>query len=209
MRSTDHGRYERLIRVGVWLNERRRHEAGPHLCETRLLEPPGRRRGVRELPGLLPGREIGLEARFAHQRRGAIVKASDIRAASALGNHVAAWLQRGVEAAKKLGMVAHPVKGRGAEYRVSNWAHGQRRGIRDDELDLAVESRAYKVPGDLQHVGRQIDADDAAMWETFEQLFGQPAGSAADVEDELVALEREPVEHDDAPIKLRCRDLVI
>src|SRR4030095_16195730 len=141
MRSTDHGRDERLIRLGIWLNERRRHEACPHLRETRLLEPPGRRRGVRELPGLLPRREVGLEARVAHQRRGAMVKASNIRAAATLGNDSPARLQRGVEAAKKLGMVANPVKCRGAEYRVSNRAHGQRRGIRHDELDSAIESR--------------------------------------------------------------------
>src|SRR4029453_7176745 len=108
MRTTDDGRNERLIRVGIWLNERRCHKTRPHVCETRFLEPPSGRRGVRELPGLLPRREVGLEARVAHQRRGAIVKASDIRAAATLGDDLPARLQRGVEAAKKLGMVANP-----------------------------------------------------------------------------------------------------
>lgn len=115
----------------------------------------------------------------------------DVPLAAALGDKPAAGLERSVEVLEQPVVVGDPVEGGGGEDRVDGRVEHELREVGDAELDLRRQLRA----GLLDHGGRAVDADHAAVRQPLEQRRRHPPGAAARVEHPLVPGEDQAVEY--------------
>jgi hypothetical protein len=98
-------------------------------------------------------------------------------------------------------MIAHSVKGGGAEDRIDLGVNGQRSRVGDDQLNAPIV-RLQIVARHAHHVRRQIDTDDAPVWQFGEQQLSQSTGPTAHVDHALASAEREAREHGSAPFDM-------
>src|SRR6185436_3015885 len=80
--------------------------------------------------------------------------------------------------------------------------------IGDDVLDPLPE---WREPGTrcIDHRRRPVECDDATAGQAGGEQLSDTAAPAAGIEDALVAVEREAVQHDLAPARLRVGDAVV
>jgi hypothetical protein len=181
----------------------------------------------RDRPGLQPRPDVGEacgaqalrrlagagevpRARPACERR--MVDARDrlcdvghVARAAALGDELAARLQRGVEAGEQPLVVVDPVEGGGAQDRVDGLVELEVQQVDGERLDAVAEA----PPGLVDHRLRAVDRHHVAVRHPLQQQGGHPPGAAAGVEDPLVAAQVEPLQDVAAPRLLGRGDPVV
>ena len=96
-------------------------------------------------------------------------------------------------------VVGDPVERRGRQDRVDRPVDRQRRAeVGDDVLDPVAEAGEPLARG-LDHRRRPVERDDPAARQALGEQLGDAAAAAAGVEDPLVAVERQAIEHDRRP----------
>lgn len=102
-------------------------------------------------------------------------------------------------------MIADPVEGRGREHGVHRLGWLELQEVADAQVDGRAETFARRV----DHRGRRVDADHPAARQAPNELFGDPARTAAGVHDALVARKLEALEDPQAHLGLRTGEAVI
>jgi hypothetical protein len=101
------------------------------------------------------------------------------------------------------------VERRGREDRVDRLCDRERRAeVRLDELD-PVSEPGEPAPGLVEHGRGAVQGDDATTRQPIREELRDAAAAAAGVEDTLVALELQPLEHRRTPARLRRGDRVV
>ena len=106
-------------------------------------------------------------------------------------------------------VVGDPVERGGRQDGVDRLGQRQRlTEVGDDVLDPIAERR-QPVARRLDHRRRGVERDHPPAREAFGQQLGDPSAPAARVEDPFVAVERQAIEDDPAPARLRVGDPVV
>ena len=84
---------------------------------------------------------------------------------------------------------------------------GQLEQVGDDQRHPVVAREL--LTGDLDHLGGAVHADHAPIRESFQELLGDAAGAAAGVDDRLIRMRVETIQHLEAPLVLGLGDLIV
>src|SRR5215472_18029725 len=183
-------------------------EAGRDVFESGAAQACRGGLSVGVLPGLAVGAQVGGELRPGAERAGAVSQAGEVGSSAALGDEPAAGLEDAKEAAEETVMIGDPVEGGGAEDAVKGAFEGQAFKVSDDEGGFGGVGREM-FAGGAQHILGEIDSDDTAGGQGFEQVFGETARAASGVEQGFVPLEAHASQDLPTPADLRAGDPVV
>jgi hypothetical protein len=106
-------------------------------------------------------------------------------------------------------VIGDPVEGRGRQDGVHGLVDRERgHQVGEHEPDPIAERRE-PAPRGLEHRRRAVERDHGAVGESFGEERGHSPRTAPGVQDGLVAVELEPVDHGRTPSELRIGDRVV
>src|SRR5205823_8284582 len=113
-------------------------------------------------PGLAKSNKVACEHRAGRQRIGATAKADQIRTTSALRFQRAARKQDIVQTSKQPIVIEDPMKGGGAHDDIESALQRKLEEIAGDKMQASTEISRQVLARAVQHILREIDADNAS-----------------------------------------------
>ena len=202
-------RNEFAIVIGVLQQRRRGFDRRFHLNESCAFE---RRCGAFRIlkePGLAKTSEVRGKLWRRRQRIGSRSKTREIRSAAALRLQPPSGKQCIVKIREQLVVIEHPVERGGADDAVEPAFEGQVQEIADYQTKSTPKLRRQMFARGLEHVLGQINADDVAFRQSFQQLGSEPSSSTSGIEHDLVAAQTQARQNFLAPTDLRCGKAVV
>lgn len=178
---------EFAILIGILQHCRRSFERRFHFNESRAFE---RRCGAFRIliePGLAKAREVRGKLRRRRQPVGPRSKTRGIRAAAALRFQPSSRKQRIVKVRKQLVVIEHPVESGRTDNAVKHLFERQVHEIAGYKTKAIPKLRRQMLACSPEHVLGEVNADDVTLRQRFEQLGGEPSGSTAGIEHNLIA----------------------
>jgi hypothetical protein len=151
----------------------------------------------------LSGERIGAELlEHAHH-------AGEVPGAAALPDEASTGPEHGREIGEQRVVIGDPVEGRGRQDGVHGLVDRERaHQVGEHEPDPIAERRE-PAPRDLEHRCRAVERDHGAVGEPFGEERRDASRTAPGVQDGLVPVELEPVDHGRTPSELRVGDRVV